>query len=67
MSKASFLWKKDVFVFTFRTGLRAGELAALKYSDLDMDYKRIFIMRTEQHSKNEAGHIEYNFSDDGVL
>ncbi len=51
----------------FRTGLRAGELAALKYSDIDKDHKRIFIMRTEQHSKNTTGHIEYYFSDDGVL
>ncbi|MCR5233970.1 MAG: site-specific integrase [Lachnospiraceae bacterium] len=50
-----------------RTGLRAGELAALKYSDLDMNTCAIRISRTEQHSKNETGHIEYYFSDEGTL
>lgn len=50
-----------------RTGLRAGELAALKYSDLDIRAKSIKISRTEQHSKNSEGHIEYYFSDEGTL
>ncbi len=50
-----------------RTGLRAGELAALKYSDLDMNTCAVRISRTEQHSKNETGHIEYYFSDEGTL
>ncbi|MCR5602694.1 MAG: site-specific integrase, partial [Lachnospiraceae bacterium] len=50
-----------------RTGLRAGELAALKYSDLDIRAKAIRISRTEQHSKNSKGHIEYYFSDEGTL
>lgn len=50
-----------------RTGLRAGELAALKYSDLDTRAKAMRISRTEQHSKNSEGHIEYYFSDEGTL
>ncbi len=54
-------------MLAFRTGLRAGELAAIKYSDLDKKHKRMLIARTEQHSKNEKGHIEYYFSDEGVL
>ena len=50
-----------------RTGLRAGELAALKYSDLDPYTNAIRISRTEQHSKDREGHTEYYFSDEGTL
>lgn len=35
------------FVFMFCTGLRVGELVALKYSDIDMENYKIFV----QHSK----------------
>lgn len=50
-----------------RTGLRAGELAGLKYSDLNIITRSIRISRTEQHSKDGNGHTEYYFSDDGSL
>lgn len=51
----------------FRTGLRAGELAALKYTDFDKEAKLININRTERHSKDETGHIKYYFSEEGLL
>lgn len=50
-----------------RTGLRAGELAGLRYSEYSADEHYIWIMRTERHSKDESGHIVYYFSDDREL
>lgn len=50
-----------------RTGLRSGELAGLKYSDLDPETSSLQINRTEQHSKGEKGHTDYYFSDEGSL
>ncbi|MCR5421670.1 MAG: tyrosine-type recombinase/integrase [Lachnospiraceae bacterium] len=50
-----------------RTGLRAGELAGLKYSEYSADERYIWIMRTERHSKDQTGHIVYYFSDDKEL
>lgn len=53
--------------FAFCSGLRAGELAALKHSDFNIAKKTVFIARTEQHSKDCEGHNQYYFSEDGNL
>jgi len=54
-------------VFAFHTGLRAGELAGLKYADFDIDNYQLLVSRTERHYKNAEGHNEYCFSDEGFL
>ncbi len=51
----------------FKTGLRAGELAGLKYSDFRKESKCLSVSRTERHSKNEDGHTVYYFSEEGLL
>lgn len=45
-------------LFAFRTGLRAGEIAALKYSDLDGDL--LEVKRTEIRYKNEDGRYVFD-------
>lgn len=53
--------------FAFLTGLRAGELAALKVSDIDGNV--IHLSRTEIRYKNEEGHwtIDYRESTKGKV
>lgn len=51
----------------FSTGLRAGELAGLKYADFNTTKKSVIITRTEQHSKDANGHNQYYFSQEGIL
>lgn len=41
-------------LFDFQTGLRVGELSALKYSDIDGNF--LNVIRTEERFKDETGH-----------
>ena len=48
-------------LFVFYTGLRIGELSALKWEDVFDDY--IYIHRTEERYKNEYGKYEFHIRD----
>lgn len=54
-------------LLAFQSGLRAGELCALKHADFDVENYKLNISRTEQHSKGADGHVIYYFSDEGYL
>lgn len=50
-------------LLAFQTGLRAGEISALRYSDIDTNNKVIQIEKTEIHYKDDKGHTIYEVRD----
>lgn len=47
----------------FETGLRIGEISALKLSDFDLEASTVFVCRKETRRKDADGHTEYIIED----